>query len=202
MKINKAEFIISNTDIRKCPVGDKPEYAFIGRSNVGKSSFINMLTGRKNLAKISSTPGKTQLINHFLIDDNWYLVDLPGFGFAKSSKTAREKWRKMINNYLLQRQNLVCSFFLIDSRLEPQKNDSEFINWLGEHSLPFVLVFTKVDKLKPAQLNKNIEKYKYHLSQIWEELPIMIITSSKTALGRDEVLGFIQENNNVFIAQT
>ena len=198
MRIIKSEFVISNTDVSKCPQEDKPEYAFIGRSNVGKSSLINMLCGRKNLAKISSTPGKTQLINHFLIDEAWYLVDLPGFGFAKSSKSSREKWRKMINGYLLKRKNLLNSFFLIDSRLEPQKNDTKFINWFGENELPFTLVFTKTDKLKPNQLSKNIEAYKKHLLERWEELPPMIITSSRTSLGKDEVLDFIEKNNKIF----
>jgi len=201
MRILESEFVISNTDVSKCPPEDRPEYAFIGRSNVGKSSLINMLTGRKNLAKISSTPGKTQLINHFLIDDNWYLVDLPGFGFAKSSKRSREKWKKMINSYLLKRKNLLCSFFLIDSRLDPQKNDTAFINWFGENELPFSLVFTKTDKLKQKQLTKNIEVYKNHLLETWEELPPMIITSSKTSLGKDELLDFIEQYNRMYKMQ-
>ncbi|MCD4680351.1 MAG: ribosome biogenesis GTP-binding protein YihA/YsxC [Bacteroidales bacterium] len=198
MQVKKAEFVISNTNVDKCPTGEKPEYAFIGRSNVGKSSVINMLCGRKNLAKTSSTPGKTQLINHFIIDDGWYLVDLPGFGFAKSSKKEREKWRKMINSYLLKRENLLCSFFLIDSRIAPQKNDTEFINWFGANKLPFVLIFTKTDKLKVHQLSKNIEAYRKHLYESWEELPLMILTSSKTALGKNEVLDYIDQNNRMF----
>ncbi len=199
MQIKKAEFIISSTDVQECPPGDKPEYAFLGRSNVGKSSLINMLTGRKKLAKISSTPGKTQLINHFLIDDKWYLVDLPGIGFAKSSKKARERWRKMINKYLLNRQNLLFSFFLIDSRLAPQKNDTEFINWFGANELPFVLLFTKTDKLSSNQLSKNTEAYKNHLYKYWEILPPLIITSSKTGEGKDAVLNFIEDNNKLFV---
>jgi len=198
MQIKKAEFITSNTKVRKCPEEDKTEYAFIGRSNVGKSSLINMLTGRKKLAKISSTPGKTRLINHFLINDCWYLVDLPGFGFAKISKAEREKWRKMINNYLLKRKNLLCSFLLVDSRLGPQNNDTEFINWFGENALPFTIVFTKSDKLKSNQLSNNIEKYRTHLLESWEELPPMIISSSKTSLGRDEILEYIEQNNSMF----
>jgi GTP-binding protein len=198
MQIKKAEFVVSNTDFSKCPQELLPEYAFIGRSNVGKSSFINMLTGRKNLARTSNTPGKTQLINHFFVDDEWFLVDLPGTGFAKSSKVQREKWRKMIDSYLTGRKNLVCSFYLVDSRLEPQKIDVDFINWFGEQSLPFVILFTKSDKLKTNQLRKSIEEYKRHLSKSWEELPSMTITSSKTGLGKEEVLEFIEENNKVF----
>jgi GTP-binding protein len=198
MQIKKAEFVISSTSIKGCPTEELPEYAFLGRSNVGKSSFINMLTGRKKLAKTSGTPGKTQLINHFIIDDRWYLVDLPGFGFAKASKVNREKWRKMINSYLLKRKSLVCSFFLIDSRLEPQAVDVEFINFLGKNKLPFVLLFTKTDKIKQNQLRKNVESYKQFLSSSWEELPIMILTSSKTSLGKENVLDFIEENNSLY----
>lgn len=198
MKITKAEFIISSTDIKKCPPDDKPEYAFIGRSNVGKSSFINMLTGRKNLARTSSSPGKTTLINHFLIDDSWYLVDLPGFGYAKISKSERERWKKMINNYLLNRRNLLYSFLLIDSRLEPQKNDTEFINWFGKNALPFVLLFTKTDKLNSKELSQSIETYRRHLSDYWEILPPLIVSSAKTKVGKDKVLDFINQNNKIF----
>lgn len=201
MQIKVAEFIISNTDVDKCPSDDKPEYAFIGRSNVGKSSFINMLTGRKNLAKTSSTPGKTQLINHFLIDETWYIVDLPGIGYAKSSRQSRLKWREMIDKFLLNRRNLLYSFYLIDSRLKPQNNDTDFINWFGENQLPFVLLFTKTDKLKVAELSRSIENYKLHLGNFWEELPPIIITSAKTSTGRDEVLNFIDQNNSLFFAR-
>ena len=159
MKINRAEFVISNTDIKKCPEGKIPEYAFIGRSNVGKSSLINMITDRKALAKTSGKPGKTQLINHFIINDDWYLVDLPGYGYARVSKKDRSNFAKFIYDYLEKRPNLVCTFVLIDSRLEPQNLDLKFMNWLGEKQLPFVIVFTKIDKLSSNQLNKNLSKY-------------------------------------------
>jgi len=198
MKINTAEFIISNTEVQKCPPSNKPEYAFIGRSNVGKSSLINMLTGRKKLAKISSTPGKTILINHFLVNKEWYLVDLPGYGFAKRSKSERQKWEKMINKYILNRTNMLTLFLLIDSRLSPQKIDLEFIDWLGISNIPFVIVFTKADKLKLAQLSNNIENYKKKLLETWDEIPTLIITSSSAAQGREEVLDYIETTNKVF----
>lgn len=199
MKINSAKFVISNTNYLKCPQPDMPEYAFIGRSNVGKSSLINLLVGRKNLAKTSGTPGKTQLINHFLINQTWYLVDLPGYGFAKIPKSIRKKWEGMINNYLLHRPNLVTTFILIDSRHEPQKADIDFIFWLGKKQLPFILLFTKTDKLPKSKLTANIELYKNFLLNEWEELPLSILTSAKAENGRNEVLQIIGDMNEEFI---
>ncbi len=198
MKINYANFVISSPDVSKCPAPDKPEYAFIGRSNVGKSSLINMLTGRKKLAKISSTPGKTMLINHFKINDQWYLVDLPGYGFAKRSKTERAKWQKMIHKYILNRLNMLTLFLLVDIRIEPQKIDLDFIEWLGISNIPFVITFTKSDKLKLNQIETNLKKYKNKLLESWEELPPILVTSSSTNLGRDEVLNLIEKTNKVF----
>jgi len=198
MKINYANFVISSPDVSKCPALDKPEYAFIGRSNVGKSSLINMLTGRKKLAKISSTPGKTMLINHFKINDQWYLVDLPGYGFAKRSKTERAKWQKMIHKYILNRPNMLTLFLLVDIRIEPQKIDLDFIEWLGMSNIPFVITFTKSDKLKLNQIETNLKKYKNKLLESWEELPPIVVTSSSTSLGRDEVLNLIEKTNKVF----
>jgi GTP-binding protein len=195
MKVTDAKFIMSNTDFQKCPEPVLPEYAFIGRSNVGKSSLINMLTGQKNLAKTSGTPGKTQLINHFLINENWYLVDLPGYGFAKSSKKNRADWKKMIKKYLLGRTNLVSTFILIDSRLDPQKVDIDFISWFGEMELPFILVFTKTDKITKAKLSHNIEDYKEYLLQYWEQLPVMILSSAKSSNGKEDILKYIEEMN-------
>jgi len=193
MQINQARFVVSNTNHLKCPPADIPEYAFIGRSNVGKSSLINMLAGRKSLAKISGTPGKTQLINHFIINEKWYLVDLPGYGFARISKSIRQKWENMIWNYLINRSNLLTTFILIDARLEPQKADLELINVFGEESLPFVMVFTKIDKLSKRQLSINIENYQKKLSEQWEELPLSILSSAKTGTGKEEVLSYIAE---------
>ena len=193
MQIKNARFIVSSPDYQKCPKPEFPEFAFIGRSNVGKSSLINMLTDRKNLAKTSNTPGKTQLINHFIINENWYLVDLPGYGFAKISKSIRKKWEGMIQNYLLHRTNLLSTFILIDSRLEPQKIDLEFISWMGEKGKPFVLLFTKTDKLSKTKLAINIEKYKNTLLEQWEELPVSILTSAKTSRGKEEILEFIDQ---------
>jgi len=198
MIIKSAEFLISNKDIKKCPEPVKPEYAFIGRSNVGKSSLINMITGKKNMAKTSSTPGKTKLINHFIINDEWYLVDLPGLGFAKVSKKERSGIEEIISDYLLSRKNLLNTFILIDSRLKPQNIDIEFINWMGEKRVPFVLVFTKVDKNTKNTLHKNIEYYKKFLLKYWEELPRIFITSSEKKIGRDDILEFIEETNKVF----
>ncbi len=195
MKINSAKFVISNTDYQKCPQPDMPEYAFIGRSNVGKSSLINMLTGRKNLAKTSGTPGKTQLINHFLINKNWYLTDLPGYGFAKISKSIRKKWEGMINSYLLNRENLVATFILIDARHEPQKVDMNFISWFGKKQLPFVLLFTKTDKIPKNKLARNIQVYKKFLSEDWDELPLSVLTSAKTGEGKEDILNIIEEMN-------
>ena len=193
MIIKSAEFLISNDNYKKCPKPDKAEFAFIGRSNVGKSSLINMLTGRKKLAKISSTPGKTQLINHFLVNNSWFLVDLPGYGWAKVSKANKTKWEKMISNYILERENLVTLFVLVDSRLEPQKIDSEFIQWVGEKNIPLVIVLTKSDKLSKNQLSSSIARYRKHLKKSWDQIPAMISTSSLTNLGKEEILNYIDD---------
>jgi GTP-binding protein len=198
MKINKSEFITSNTDYKKCPKPDKPEYAFIGRSNVGKSSLINMLTGRNSLAKTSVKPGKTQLINHFLINNEWYLVDLPGYGWAKASRESREKWDMMIREYLKERENLMCIFLLIDSRLEPQQIDLDFMQWMGNSGIPFVIVFTKADKQSVSKTNILISAYKKTLLETWEELPQTFITSSVEEEGKTEVLSFIEKLNGEF----
>jgi len=198
MKINSAEFVISSPDLKRCPKPAGPEYAFIGRSNVGKSSLINMLVDRKKLAKTSGTPGKTQLINHFIINKQWFLVDLPGYGFAKVSKTTREKWGKIIRRFLNGRENLVCTFILIDIRIEPQASDLELMGWLGESGLPFVIVFTKMDKLSKTVVDKNLEKYKQTLLQSWEELPPVFLSSAKSQNGKDEILKFINEQNKMY----
>lgn len=192
MIITSAEFISSHSSHRKSPPPDKPEFAFIGRSNVGKSSLINMLTQTKGLAKTSSTPGKTQTINHFLINQTWYLVDLPGYGFASVSKSARAGFGKMIEEYLMQRENISCLFILIDSRLEPQKNDLSFIQWAGTRGIPIALVFTKSDKLSRGELAKNTKKFETRLLQDWEELPPRFITSAEKKGGREELLDFIE----------
>ncbi|MCT4599808.1 MAG: ribosome biogenesis GTP-binding protein YihA/YsxC [Marinifilaceae bacterium] len=186
---------MSNTDYKKCPAPNRPEYAFIGRSNVGKSSLINMLTERKSLAKVSGRPGKTQLINHFEINDFWYLVDLPGYGYAKISKTLIAKINKIIHSYILGRENLVCLFVLVDCRHEPQKVDMDFMNWLGENGIPFQIVFTKADKLTKTKLHTNLSFYKEELLKTWEELPRMYVTSSSSRLGKDELISFIEETN-------
>jgi len=193
MQIKHAKFIMSNTDYRKCPPPEMPEFAFIGRSNVGKSSLINTLVSRKNLAKTSGTPGKTQLINHFLINEEWYLVDLPGYGYAKTSKSNRASWEKMISNYLLNRENLISTFILIDSRLEPQKVDKEFISWMGENELSFAIAFTKTDKITKTKLAGNIKLWKEFLQIYWEELPLSILTSSKSKLGKEDILEVIEK---------
>ena len=194
MKISSAEFLISNTDYKKCPNDEVPDFAFIGRSNVGKSSLINMLCNHKNLAKTSAKPGKTQLINHFSINNNqWYLVDLPGYGYAQTSKTNREKWEGMIVDYLCKRENLYCVFVLIDSRLDPQKIDLEFIDWLGEKGLPFVLAFTKTDKISTVQVDKNIAAFKREMLKTWDEVPPVFKTSSVENKGRTEILEFIEK---------
>jgi GTP-binding protein len=198
MKINKAEFVTSSVKNDQCPEPDKPEYAFIGRSNVGKSSLINMLTGRKKLAKVSGSPGKTITINHFIVDDLWYLVDLPGYGFAKRSKTERIKWEKMIRSYLLNRTNLLTVFLLIDLRHEPQSNDLEFMEWLAVSQIPFTILFTKADKLKKLQKEKNLNFYKKSMSQHWSELPEMIITSATELTGKEDVLEFVDKTNKIF----
>lgn len=198
MIIKTAEYLQSVVDWRKCPAPDMPEYAFIGRSNVGKSSLINMLTNNSKLAKTSSKPGKTQTINHFLMNKTWYLVDLPGYGFAKTSKTNREKWQKMISDYLLHRENLQVVFELVDSRLEPQQNDVDFINNMGENGIPFVIVFTKADKISTGKAMSNIQKMKNKLGETWEELPLMIKSSSLSGLGKDRILEYIEEINNQY----
>ena len=195
MEISNAEFVISNTDVEKCPAGTFPEYAFIGRSNVGKSSLINMLTGRKGLAMTSSTPGKTMLINHFLINKNWYLVDLPGYGYAKRGQKGQEQIQRIIESYILQRKQMTNLFVLIDSRLEPQPIDLAFIEWLGENGIPFSIVFTKADKLKGGRLNANINLYLKKLHEQWEELPPYFITSSENRTGREGLLNYIEKIN-------
>ncbi len=195
MEIKKATFVVSNSDYRKCPDTGLPEYAFIGRSNVGKSSLINMLTSSKNLAKTSEKPGKTQLINHFLINDEWYLVDLPGYGYARTSKTSREKWQKMIEDYMLKREALVNVFVLVDSRIPPQKIDLEFINFLGTNGIPLSIIFTKIDKQKQREIAATVNGYKKALSETWEALPNMFLTSSVTRYGRDAVLDHIADIN-------
>ncbi|MCJ8289830.1 MAG: YihA family ribosome biogenesis GTP-binding protein [Crocinitomicaceae bacterium] len=199
MKIKKAEFVISNTEYKKGPEDGKPEYAFIGRSNVGKSSLINMLTDKKKLAKTSGRPGKTQLINHFIINDAWYIVDLPGYGYAKASKQSRAKWEKFIVEYLTNRESLVTVFVLLDSRLEPQKIDLEFMNWCGEKQLPFSMVFTKTDKLSSTALQKNLAKYKKEMVKYWAELPPVFITSAQSKLGQEKMLNYIGELNNAIL---
>ena len=198
MEIYKSEFVISSANVLQCPKPDRPEYAFIGRSNVGKSSLINSLTKRKKLAKTSGSPGKTITINHYNIDNKWYLVDLPGYGYAKRSKNERKKWNSMVQQYVLMRSNLLSLFVLIDIRLEPQKNDLEFIDWLGISGIPFVIAFTKADKLSGPAVDKNIAAYKRKLSETWEELPPVIITSSVTGRGREEMLDYIEKTNKLF----
>lgn len=195
MNIKSATFEISNTDVRKCPPGNKPEYAFIGRSNVGKSSLINMLTNKNGLAKTSSTPGKTLLINHFLINDAWYIVDLPGYGYAQRGKESREKLKHIIQSYILGRAQMTNLFVLVDSRHKPQKIDLEFMQWLGENEVPFSIVFTKMDKLGKEAGQRNVEAYKAQLLEQWEELPPLFITSSEDRRGRDELLNYIEEIN-------
>lgn len=195
MEIKSAEFVISNTDVRKCPEGNLPEYAFIGRSNVGKSSLINMITNKKGLAMTSQKPGKTLLINHFLINDNWFLVDLPGYGYAQRGKEGRENIRKIIENYVHYREQLTCLFVLLDCRHEPQKIDLEFMEWLGENGVPFAIIFTKTDKISKSRFTSNIEQYKKRLLETWEELPTILTSSSETKSGKDEILDFIDNIN-------
>ncbi|ADV44504.1 ribosome biogenesis GTP-binding protein YihA/YsxC [Bacteroides helcogenes] len=195
MEISNAEFVISNTDVKKCPPGTFPEYAFIGRSNVGKSSLINMLTNHKGLAMTSATPGKTMLINHFLINKNWYLVDLPGYGYAKRGQKGQEQIQNIIRSYILQREQMTNLFVLVDSRLEPQAIDLDFIEWLGENGVPFAIVFTKGDKMKGGRLNANIRQYLKKLEEQWEELPPYFITSSENRMGREELLDYIEKIN-------
>tara|TARA_A200000113_G_C8870213_1_gene356313 strand:- start:2811 stop:3416 length:606 start_codon:yes stop_codon:yes gene_type:complete len=191
MDIKSASFLVSNTTFKKCPMDGKPEFAFIGRSNVGKSSLINMITGKKKLAKTSSTPGKTQLINHFEINEDWYLVDLPGYGYAKASKKSRQSWEVFITEYLLHRESLMTTFVLIDARLPPQKIDLEFMNWCGGKGIPFSLVFTKTDKLSSSALQKNLTGYKKEILKFWDELPPVFVTSSESKFGREPLLNYI-----------
>ena len=196
MPIHNATFVISSPDVAQCPKSTLPEYAFIGRSNVGKSSLINMLCHNPRLAKTSQKPGKTLLINHFIINGEWHLVDLPGYGFAQTSQRQRELLRKMIERYCLLREQLTNLFVLVDCRLEPQKIDLEFMNWLGENEIPFSIVFTKADKVGKGRLSENIDHYKQSLLQTWEELPPIFITSAETGMGRDELINYIEEINN------
>ena len=198
MKITSSKFIISKPHWKECPAPNFPEYAFIGRSNVGKSSLINTLCEKKGLAKTSSTPGKTQLINHFLINEKWYLCDLPGYGYAKVSKKSREEWSKMIKGYILNRKNLLNTFVLIDSRLKPQKIDIDFMIFLGENGVPFSIIFTKTDKLKQKELSLNVKTYKKELYKYWEELPPYFITSSEKKLGKEKILDYIENINPLF----
>ena len=195
MIIKDAHFVSSNSKFDKLPKDNIPEYAFIGRSNVGKSSLINALVQRRGLAKTSATPGKTIAINHFMVNNGWYLVDLPGYGYAQRSKKAREEWRLMLSNYIRRRRNLICTFVLVDSRIEPQNSDIGFMEWLGENEVPFCIVFTKADKLGKAELERNVEAYKQRLMEEWEELPQIFITSSESKLGRDEILDYIEQQN-------
>ena len=195
MEISNAEFIVSNTDVKKCPPGHLPEYAFIGRSNGGKSSLIYMLTGRKGLAMTSATPGKTMLINHFLINDSWYIVDLPGYGYARRGMKGQEQIRTIIEDYILEREQMTNLFLLIDSRLEPQKIDMEFMEWLGENGIPFSIIFTKADKLKGGRLKMNINAYIRELRKQWEELPPYFVSSSEDRMGRTEILNYIESIN-------
>lgn len=195
MKIRSAEFAISNSDVKRCPSDQRPEYAFIGRSNVGKSSLINMLLDRKGLAKTSGTPGKTLLINHFLVNGEWWVVDLPGYGYAQRSKESRENLTRIIEDYVLEREQMTCLFVLVDSRLKPQQIDLEFMEWLGENDVPFAVVLTKMDKLKTNEAQKNVSQYKKAILTIFEELPPMFMTSSENKRGREELLNYISEIN-------
>lgn len=196
MKISSAEFIMSNSDVAKCPKDRLPEYAFIGRSNVGKSSLINMLTNRKSLAKTSGRPGKTQLINHFIINKSWFLVDLPGYGYAKVSKSSKKVFQKFITAYFSKRTQLACAFVLVDSRHEPQKIDLEFMQWLGENQVPFSIIFTKADKLTKTKLPVQINNYIDEMLKYWEEMPNYFITSSSSGLGQEDLLNYIQDIND------
>ncbi|OIQ18229.1 ribosome biogenesis GTP-binding protein YihA/YsxC [Lacinutrix sp. MedPE-SW] len=201
MKIKSAEFVISNSEVSRCPKDMLPEYAFIGRSNVGKSSLINMLTSRKSLAKTSGRPGKTQLINHFIINKEWYLVDLPGYGYARVSKSTKKVFQKFITKYFEQREQLVCAFVLVDIRHKPQPIDLEFMQYLGEGGIPFCIIFTKADKLKPNAITKHVEDYRKIMLETWEEMPQHFITSSSKDIGKDEVLNYIGELNENMISK-
>ena len=198
MKIKSAKFLISASDFLKCPKPNLPEYAFVGRSNVGKSSLINMITEKRDLAKTSGTPGKTQLINHFLINEEWYLVDLPGYGFAKVSKVVRDTFDSLMRGYIANRTNLMCVFVLIDSRLEPQQKDLDFINWLGDNGVPLAIIFTKADKQKPQHTEANVEVFKNVMLQSWEEMPTYFISSAEKKQGAEEILNFIEDANKEF----
>ena len=198
MEVKLAAYAGSYPSESKCPDDEKPEYVFIGRSNVGKSSLINLLTGRKNMARVSKSPGKTQMINFYLINGDWYLVDLPGYGYAKISKTKRQEWRRMVEGYLVRREQLQCAFILIDSNVSPQKIDIEFINWLGQARIPFVLVFTKTEKSKPEQLAANIENFKNRMLEEWTELPTEFMTSALSGKGKEEILEFIRGLNQQY----
>lgn len=202
MEIKSAEFVMSNSNVEKCPKSALPEYAFIGRSNVGKSSLINMLTNRKSLAKTSGKPGKTQLINHFLINKNWHLVDLPGYGYAKVSKRDKRTFQKFITEYFNKRKQLVCGFVLVDIRHEPQKIDMEFMGWLGENLVPFCIIFTKADKLRPKAIENHVKAYEESMLQTWEEMPKYFITSSSNSFGKEELLNFIDGLNENVKQQT
>ena len=201
MKIKSAEFVVSNSKVDQCPNSQLPEYAFIGRSNVGKSSLINMLTGKKSLAKTSAKPGKTQLINHFLINKNWHLVDLPGYGYAQVSKSTKKVFQKFITAYFEKRKQMICAFVLVDSRHKPQKIDMEFMQWMGENGVPFVIIFTKADKLKEKDLKKNISQYQEEMLEIWEEMPQYFLTSATSGLGQDDVLDYIENLNGMIHRQ-
>ena len=202
MKITSAEFVISNSDVSKCPSDIRPEYAFIGRSNVGKSSLINMLTNKKSLAKTSGKPGKTQLINHFIINNLWYLVDLPGYGYAKVSKYEKKKFQGFITQYFQKRTQLVSAFVLVDCRHEPQKIDLEFMEWLGKKQIPFSIIFTKADKLTEKQITEKIENYKVELLKTWEEIPNYFISSSASGIGKDSILSYIDQTNQLIKGST
>jgi GTP-binding protein len=195
MEVKEASFVVSNSNVDKCPSPDKPEYAFIGRSNVGKSSLLNMLTNRKALAKVSGKPGKTRLINHFLINEEWYLVDLPGYGYAKTGREERKKWEKSFRNYILLRENLYCLFVLIDSRHDPQQNDLEFMEWLGLSQVPFAIIFTKADKLKPEELEENVRVFRDKMLETWEEMPQYFVSSAVSRQGQSEILNYIEKIN-------
>jgi len=196
MEIKEARFIVSNSSVEKCPNPDKPEYAFIGRSNVGKSSLINMLTNKKSLAKTSGTPGKTQLINHFIINNEWYLVDLPGYGYAKVPKKEKVKWEQFLRRYILKRENLYCVFVLIDARHKAQLVDLKFMEWLGVSEIPFSIIFTKTDKLRPEELEANLKAYEEKLFETWETMPGYFISSAETGEGKDKILDFIESVNH------
>ncbi len=201
MNITSAQFVMSNSDIKKCPTDNKAEYAFIGRSNVGKSSLINMLTNHKGLAKISTKPGKTQLVNHFLINNEWYLVDLPGYGFAKVAKNTKQRFSKLIFSFIESRPNLINLFVLVDCRHEPQAKDVDFMEWLGVNGIPFSIIFTKADKLSKRQLSENVRAYEKELLNTWEEMPPYFISSASSGLGKEEILNSIDETNKTVLLQ-